>query len=120
MTIGEFLAAIALVLSGFAELAIQNTYEYIPDVSEVNLHVMNTINCDVLLKYDHLVDNKASANQRKVLKGANAIIKGLEDQHQYSMTIKSSSHTKECLNLKGAKFKFSGHGGEVRTSMPTI
>ena len=104
------MAAASFTISGLVELAIQNTYEYIPTGTEVNLHVMNMMNCDILLKYDSVIDG--GLKHHEVLMGANTIIKGLEEK-EYSMTIKPSSQAPECHPLKETRFNFSGAAGEV-------
>jgi len=109
IAVGGILTAFSFFVSGFLELKIEKTYEVIPKLGESHLHVMNTINCPIVVK---MSQNAELLHSHDIEMSLNSIIYDLKPE-LYSVEVKQSSQLPECRGLEKASFEFDGQDEEV-------
>merc|ERR1719278_1130990 len=109
IAVGGVLTAFAFFVSGFLELKIEKTYEVVPKVGESHLHIMNTINCPIVVK---MSQNTDLLHSHDIEMSLNSIIYDLKPE-LYSVEVKQSSQLPECRGLQKKTFEFNGHDKEV-------
>merc|ERR1719422_1906179 len=109
IAVGGILTAFSFFVSGFLELKIEKTYEVIPKLGESHLHVMNTINCPIVVK---MSQNAELLHSHDIEMSLNSIIYDLKPE-LYSVEVKQSSQLPECRGLQKASFEFNGNDKEV-------
>merc|ERR1719422_540484 len=109
IAVGGILTAFSFFVSGFLELKIEKTYEVVPKLGESHLHVMNTINCPIVVK---MSQNAELLHSHDIEMSLNSIIYDLKPE-LYSVEVKQSSQLPECRGLQKATFEFNGNDKEV-------
>merc|ERR1712223_1896399 len=109
IAVGGILTAFSFFVSGFLELKIEKTYEVVPKLGESHLHIMNTINCPIVVK---MSQNAELLHSHDIEMSLNSIIYDLKPE-LYSVEVKQSSQLPECRGLQKASFEFNGNDKEV-------
>jgi len=109
IAVGGILTACSFFVSGFLELKIEKTYEVVPKLGESHLHIMNTINCPIVVK---MSQNAELLHSHDIEMSLNSIIYDLKPE-LYSVEVKQSSQLPECRGLQKASFEFNGNDKEV-------
>merc|ERR1719422_2033419 len=109
IAVGGILTACSFFVSGFLELKIEKTYEVVPKLGESHLHIMNTINCPIVVK---MSQNAELLHSNDIEMSLNSIIYDLKPE-LYSVEVKQSSQLPECRGLEKASFEFDGQDEEV-------
>ena len=109
IAVGGILTACSFFVSGFLELKIEKTYEVVPKLGESHLHIMNTINCPIVVK---MSQNAELLHSHDIEMRLNSIIYDLKPE-LYSVDVKQSSQLPECRGLQKASFEFNGNDKEV-------
>merc|ERR1719361_1415388 len=109
IAVGGVITAAAFFVSGFLELELEKTYERIPKVGESHLHIMNTIECPLVIK---LRQNSELLGAHDIETSLNSVIYDLKPE-TYQVEVKQSSQLKECRGLQKVDFEFEGHNKEV-------
>ena len=106
MSVGSILCAASFIVSGLLELQVMKTYAVVPGENSADLHLMNTINCPVMVKMKD--GNKSQTIERIEMLG-NKILHSLVPG-SYSLEL---SVEKDCQSLRTSSELLELEAGRV-------